>query len=90
MSWWSDVVNDIAKYGGFGVAGGAAQAAGGAGGVASEISVLSAVIAAVWANVRDGKMWRSLGWLLLGVLLILMGALILARTQAEGIARSIV
>ena len=31
-------------------------------------------IAGMWANLRDGKLWRSLGWLLLGIILILMGA----------------
>jgi len=28
----------------------------------------------IWASVTDGKMWRSAGWLVLGVLLILLGA----------------
>lgn len=28
----------------------------------------------IWASVTDGKLWRSLGWLLLGVVLILAGS----------------
>jgi hypothetical protein len=28
----------------------------------------------IWAQLRDGKMWRSLGWLVLGILLIFLGA----------------
>jgi hypothetical protein len=29
----------------------------------------------IWNDVTDGKMWRSLGWLLLGVVLMLAGVL---------------
>ncbi len=28
---------------------------------------------AVWLNVSDYRMWRSLGWLLLGIILIILG-----------------
>lgn len=28
----------------------------------------------IWAGLTDGKMWRSLGWLLLGTVLIIVGA----------------
>ena len=30
---------------------------------------------AVWLNVSDYRMWRSLGWLLLGILLMVLGFL---------------
>ena len=35
----------------------------------------------IWASVTDGKMWRSLGWLVLGVVLILLGALSWAASK---------
>ncbi len=28
----------------------------------------------IWAGLSDGKMWRSLGWIVLGVVLMLLGA----------------
>lgn len=40
----------------------------------------------IYAGVTDGKMWRSLGWLLLGVLLMIMGALLMARQSAGEVA----
>lgn len=35
----------------------------------------------------DGKMWRSLGWLTLGLFLLLAGVLILLRKPIEGAAK---
>jgi hypothetical protein len=34
----------------------------------------------IWAQLTDGKMWRSLGWLLLGVVLILSGTFSYVRS----------
>ena len=73
MSWWSTLINDIANAGGFGIAGDAAQtatkSAGGLGAVAAEI-------AGIWAGLTDGKMWRSLGWIVLGIVLMLLGVIL--------------
>ena len=45
----------------------------------------------IWASLTDGKLWRSLGWLLLGVVLMLLGVLwwigpSAARRSPAGIA----
>lgn len=51
-------------------AGGEQNAAQGGG---INISSVTDAIAAIWDKLKDGKMWRSLGWLLLGILLIFFG-----------------
>lgn len=38
-----------------------------------------AFIGEAWLNVTDYRMWRSLGWLLLGIVMILMGFVIWNR-----------
>lgn len=46
------------------------------------ISALSDTLSfskAVWLNVSDYRMWRSLGWLLLGILLMVLGFVIWNR-----------
>lgn len=37
----------------------------------------------IWAGLTDGKMWRSLGWLLLGTLLIVVGAALWAGMSGK-------
>ena len=79
MSFWSDLLHDI-QLGVESAAGGSAnvtQAAGPAtatapGQLVSEAPYL-ATIAGIWTELRNGKMWRSLGWLLLGILLMFLG-----------------
>ena len=85
MSWWSDLVDIIAQ----GPVQGGAEAVSsevtgttiGPPGANSNISGslsglggLLTTINAIWANLRDYKMWRSLGWLALGIVLMLLGA----------------
>jgi len=41
--------------------------------VPSGLGGVITVIEGIWAGLTDGKLWRSLGWLLLGVVLILFG-----------------
>ena len=55
----------------------------------SPVAGVTSVLAVIWTNVRDGKLWRSLGWLLLGVLLMLLGAVLLARMSAGELAAGI-
>lgn len=78
MSWWSDVVAAVES-----AAGGEANITqtGGQGGAAGPVTVpagplggLTTAVTAIWTNLRDYKMWRSLGWLLLGIVLMLLGA----------------
>jgi hypothetical protein len=42
-------------------------------GITKQISSVTDAIASIWDKLKDGKMWRSLGWLLMGVLLIIFG-----------------
>lgn len=42
-------------------------------------SGVMATISEVWLTATDYRMWRSLGWLLLGVLLIIIGFVIWNR-----------
>jgi hypothetical protein len=75
MSFWSDLVDAVS-----GTLGGEANitnpsgplVATGAAGV--QAGGFITVIEGIWTELRNGKMWRSLGWLLLGVLLMLLGA----------------
>lgn len=45
----------------------------------SGASGVMATIGEVWLSATDYRMWRSLGWLLLGVLLIVLGFVIWNR-----------
>lgn len=42
---------------------------------------------AVWLNVSDYRMWRSLGWLLLGIILMILGFLAWNRGAIAGAAK---
>ena len=41
---------------------------------AGPITGLVTTIQGVWAGITDGKFWRSLGWIILGIVLMLLGA----------------
>lgn len=47
----------------------------------SGIESLSKVLADIGRAVTDGKMWRSLGWLLLGIVLMIAGVALLLKGQ---------
>jgi hypothetical protein len=77
MSFWSDIVSDVQLII-TSAAGGETQAqlqAAGAPDVslAGPFTGLVHVVEAIWTELTDGKMWRSVGWLLLGVALMLLG-----------------
>lgn len=38
----------------------------------------------VWLNVSDYRMWRSLGWLILGVILMILGFVVWNRKALSG------
>lgn len=50
---------------------------------------LSGVATAGFATITNGKMWRSVGWLLLGVLLMILGLFWLIRTVRGDSAPSV-
>lgn len=49
----------------------------------SGVDRFAAVFTATVGTLTDGKMWRSLGWLLLGLVLIIIGILWLMRGPLE-------
>ena len=63
----------------------AAGAVSDAGGTVNAIQDGAGVAKVVWANVSDYRMWRSLGWLILGILLLVLG-LVLWNRKALGTA----
>lgn len=48
-------------------------------GIPDSVSKTAGVFSTAWATVTDFRMWRSLGWLLLGVVLIIIGFVIWNR-----------
>lgn len=40
----------------------------------------------VWFNVSDFRMWRSLGWLLLGIFLMVLGFVVWNRKSIQAVA----
>jgi len=73
MSWWSDLVEVVS-----GTLGGESNITNPSGPVvndaASKIGMIS-VIEGIWAGLTDGKLWRSFGWIILGIVLMLTGAI---------------
>jgi hypothetical protein len=65
------------------------SAVNGASQVASDASSLSSLpgeIGGIWSDLTDGQMWRSLGWLLLGVILIIIGLVLLLGEKVMNVA----
>lgn len=48
-------------------------------GIGDSASKAAGVFSTAWATVTDFRMWRSLGWLLLGIVLIIIGFVIWNR-----------
>lgn len=46
-------------------------------------------LSAFYQKVTDGKMWRSLGWILLGVILIFVGLALLVGKEVLGVAKKL-
>lgn len=87
MSWWDDwwgsIVGDFesGKKAGESV-GDKINKATGLPDAAGAVSALNSGLSfskAVWLNVSDYRMWRSLGWLLLGILLMILGFVVWNR-----------
>ena len=95
MSWWSDVVAAVESAAGGEqnvLASGGQTPAGPVTVPAGPLGGLTTAVTAIWTNLRDYKMWRSLGWLLLGVVLMLLGAAswIAGQKNPVSIARKVV
>lgn len=56
-------------------------------GIASAVAKIGAVFYDIGKFVTDGKMWRSVGWLLLGILLIAAGVALFAGKQVTPVGR---
>lgn len=71
----------------------AALAAGGflaASGGVSKLSDVGSVLLGFFGAVTDGTMWRSLGWLLLGVIMMFAGLALWTKTEVIPAVRSAV
>jgi hypothetical protein len=70
--------------------GAAAVGSGGLTGFASGLSDTANALVAFFTTITDYRMWRSLGWLLLGAGMITAGLLLLAKDAALGsVARAV-
>ena len=76
-SWWSDVISwawhqpTIGQEAG--IQPGSTAPATAASNAVGGVNGLGQAVTAAWTNLRDYKMWRSLGWLLLGIVLMFLG-----------------
>lgn len=59
------------------------------GGVSGDITDVGATLAAFFGTITDGKMWRSLGWLFLGIIMIGIGINFLTRDLQAKVAAPI-
>lgn len=50
-------------------------------GAISDVTKIPALMSEIWFELSDYRMWRSLGWLLLGVALIAIGIFLWVRTN---------
>lgn len=50
---------------------------------ASDIDKLTGTFFAFFSDVTDGAMWRSMGWLMLGVAVLIFGLALWLRTPIE-------
>jgi hypothetical protein len=78
VSFWGDLVNTIEQAiiaNPAGVSNPSPAAGTGVSAVKDASTGQLTAFLGAWAMLTDGKFWRSLGWLLLGVLLMILGAL---------------
>jgi hypothetical protein len=68
---------------------GSATTFSGLAGVATAIAKTGAVVDGLAHAITDGTMWRSLGWLLLGVVLIFIGIRLVIGQSVTGLARQV-
>jgi len=96
-NWWSDWWGDIEKNFESGKKAGEKvgdkiNKAAGTPDVSGAMSSLSDTLSfskAVWLNVSDYRMWRSLGWLALGILLMILGFVVWNRKAIGAVASKV-
>lgn len=54
----------------------------------ADVSKGAAVAGTIWATLTDYRMWRSVGWLLLGLLLAVLGLLLWNRHALGSVAET--
>jgi hypothetical protein len=47
---------------------------------------IGATLSAVWDKLRDGKMWRSLAWIIIGVNLVVLAVILMLRKPIADVA----
>lgn len=60
-----------------------------ASGAMSALSDTLSFSKAVWLNVSDYRMWRSLGWLILGILMMIIGFVVWNRKAIGAVASKV-
>jgi hypothetical protein len=90
-SWWDDLwgaaLGNAILPGAGALAGAAASEGGDVSGAFSKISDTVSFSKLVWLNVSDYRMWRSLGWLLLGVVLLVLGFVAWNRKAIQSVGK---
>jgi uncharacterized BrkB/YihY/UPF0761 family membrane protein len=61
-----------------------ATAASAAAAAPAAFSSVQNALSGIYDKLTDGKMWRSLGWLLLGVVLMIMGLALILKDKIPG------
>lgn len=94
MSFWGDIVHYVSEYyteawaaatgGAVKNASGDVASAGKAAGtaVAGPAGIVT-ILEAIWTKLTDAKTWKSVGWLLLGVVLLIAGIWLWIGPAAE-------
>jgi hypothetical protein len=56
-------------------------------GAVNDLTDSLSVTKVIWASLSDYRMWRSLGWIVLGILLMIIGFLVWNRSAVEAAAK---
>jgi len=96
MGWWddfwgtvTDLRHDTAKVTPLPGADTVVPDLEGAGGAVSALNDTLSFTKAVWLNISDFRMWRSLGWLLLGLLLMIVGFVMWNRKAVASVRSAV-
>lgn len=58
-------------------------------GAMSSLSDTLSFSKAVWLNISDYRMWRSLGWIILGILMMILGFVVWNRKAIGAVASKV-